>query len=271
MDIWRRLSHPYPVRFLSTEPYANDTCFKLIIQTPRIDHSTSLLSYKGLATRVTCRSPLVQAAALWLQHLLVQPLRALQYTPNRDSTFAATATATATPSRQVLHNQHYSRTSGPVVLRSHSGSSIADATADLSSPFNAKLHYQQQQYHSASSDTANDVAHHMHSQQSVRSRSRSLPLLHRAESISRSLQQLQNGDSVIPLKVIWVSRLRFERSRSGSLTGWQQTRSLGDDLDIVIALQRAVYDWNKVTCVNGQKVANCRNTNVVFNLEVGMR
>ena len=70
LDIWRRLSHPFPLRLLRQHPYPDNTCFSTLLLAPYTAHTQSLLTYKaGTADEVLCESVVLQAVSMWLRHL----------------------------------------------------------------------------------------------------------------------------------------------------------------------------------------------------------
>lgn len=70
LDIWRRLSHPFPLRILRHQPYPDNTCFSTLLLAPYTAHTQSMLTYKaGTADEVFCESVVMQAASMWLRHL----------------------------------------------------------------------------------------------------------------------------------------------------------------------------------------------------------
>lgn len=70
LDIWRRVSHPFPLRLLRQQPYPDDTCFSNLLLAPYTAHTQSLLTYQsGDADEVLCESVILQAVSIWLRHL----------------------------------------------------------------------------------------------------------------------------------------------------------------------------------------------------------
>ncbi|KAG2494341.1 hypothetical protein HYH03_007398 [Edaphochlamys debaryana] len=68
LDVWAALSRPYPLRMLSRAPWSSDTCLTRAVHSA--SSAVSILTSMGPGNRVTCRSPLVTAASLWLRHLM---------------------------------------------------------------------------------------------------------------------------------------------------------------------------------------------------------
>jgi hypothetical protein len=69
LDVWRRVSHPHPVRLWPQDPFPNGTCFRYAVQLPMVRHEQSLLSKGGHREARNCASPVVQGASLWLKYL----------------------------------------------------------------------------------------------------------------------------------------------------------------------------------------------------------
>jgi len=68
MEIWRRISWPFPVRFLKSNPYAPGTCFKHFLLRSR--PWASLLTSNPIGRPSTCRSAVVDAVRRWLHAIL---------------------------------------------------------------------------------------------------------------------------------------------------------------------------------------------------------
>lgn len=118
-DVWRRLSHPYPLRFLRHQPYPDGTCFATALLAPYTAHAQSLLTYKaGTADDVQCESLVLYAASMWLRHLF------------RDLLPASTHSSTDGTSRA---NQHKGSSSSHSTGSSDGSESQAAATSSSSS------------------------------------------------------------------------------------------------------------------------------------------
>lgn len=72
------------------------------------------------------------------------------------------------------------------------------------------------------------------------------------------------------LHVVWLSRHRFEQQHLSELTDWQKARVLSQQQqeELVLALQRAVLQWNAHTCVTAEQ-KDCQSRHVMFSLQVG--
>jgi hypothetical protein len=97
-----------------------------------------------------------------------------------------------------------------------------------------------------------------------------------AGNVFRDLAPLEPGptQSAAPLEllyVVWLSRRRYEQQHNATLTDWQKARALSaqQQEDLVLALQRAVLQWNEQTCqAAGQ--SGCHARHVMFSLQVSL-
>jgi hypothetical protein len=95
-----------------------------------------------------------------------------------------------------------------------------------------------------------------------------------AGTVFRDLAPLEPGptQSAAPLEllyVVWLSRRRYEQQHNATLTDWQKARVLSaqQQEEVVLALQRAVLQWNEQTCkAAGQ--SGCHARHVMFSLQV---
>ncbi|GBF97886.1 hypothetical protein Rsub_10241 [Raphidocelis subcapitata] len=68
------------------------------------------------------------------------------------------------------------------------------------------------------------------------------------------------------LLFLWVSRAQFEARAREGLTPWQRLRVVPNELEVITALQQAVYRWNNASCPLNPG-PGCRDTKVFFTFQ----
>ncbi len=67
-ELWRHVSTAGPLRYLRTEPYPPNTCFRTAIVVP-VGYDRSMLSM-AVCEQMRCRSPLGMGVASWIRQEL---------------------------------------------------------------------------------------------------------------------------------------------------------------------------------------------------------
>lgn len=237
--VWRRLSHPHPLRVLREQPFPAGTCFATALLAPYTAHTQSLLTYKaGTADEVLCESVVLHATSLWLRHLFRDLL------PMRPHHAGST---------------HTSSTGGSTDVKSQEG--IASGSSSSHSRASSR--------NNSSSALGSDSA-----KGSGRARSWRSSWYHYGATAAADLAMLQPSPTQSPLQLqqlhlLWLSRSRYERQHEQGLSAWQRARQLpaSQQEQLLLELQRAVLRWNEQTCLPGQHT-NCSIRAVAFSLQV---
>ncbi|KAF6258335.1 hypothetical protein COO60DRAFT_1133520 [Scenedesmus sp. NREL 46B-D3] len=235
--VWQRLSHPHRLRVLREQPFPDGTCFATALLAPYTAHTQSLLTYKaGTADEVLCESAVLHATSLWLRHLFRDLL------PTRLHPTASTHTSdtirSTTGSTSEVSQQGTTSSSSDSEADSDSSSGMSSSEG-ISGPRSWRSSWYR--YGAAA---AADLA----------------PL---QPSPTQSPLQLQQ------LRLLWLSRSRYERQHEHQLSAWQRARQVpaSEQAQLLLELQRAVLRWNEQTCLPGQPT-NCSSRTVAFSLQV---
>lgn len=73
MELWRRLSHPYPVVHLASSSIEG-SCFRKAVLAHYATPSNAFLGYEGVGQEYTCPSTLLLAVSHWLRYLFLNSL-----------------------------------------------------------------------------------------------------------------------------------------------------------------------------------------------------
>uniref|UniRef100_A0A383V844 Uncharacterized protein n=1 Tax=Tetradesmus obliquus TaxID=3088 RepID=A0A383V844_TETOB len=226
--VWRRLSHPHPLRVLREQPFPAGTCFATALLAPYTAHTQSLLTYKaGTADEVLCESVVLHATSLWLRHLFrdLLPMRPHHTSSTGGSRDAESHEGTASGSSSSSHSR-----------ASRRNNSTAPGSGSARSWRSSWYHY--------GAAAAADVA-----------------LLQ--PSPTQSPLQLQQ----LHLLWLSRSRYERQQEQALSAWQRARQLPASQQEQLLVELQRAVLRWNEQTCLPGQQT-NCSSRAVAFSLQV---
>ncbi|KAJ9522958.1 hypothetical protein QJQ45_023757, partial [Haematococcus lacustris] len=187
--IWRRLSHPWPLRRLRTQPFPPNTCFRQVI-VHRLGER-SLLCHTGVGHPLPCRSTLLTATSLLLRSMFPYHLGRQQLVTQPPS-FPAPAPPLPAFAKEQLHIL------GPAGQPS----------------------WQQQ---------------------------------------DMSMWGRIVGGPVVVKYVLWISRRNYEALQGARLNGWQAQRRFHNEDELLLAMHKAIMDWNAQACFRSQSKGRLRS------------
>lgn len=80
-----------------------------------------------------------------------------------------------------------------------------------------------------------------------------------------NVPSLQNKGTQVH-KITFTTRSRYEHSHE--LGGWQQSRVLRNEEEIIMAIQKKILEWNSKQCIYIDSFRNCKSVQTFFTFEV---
>ena len=295
--IWERLSHPWPVRKLRSNPFPEGTCLHAAIVPPFVGDLQSLLTQNaGSASEVFCPSTVLVATAMWLRHLFKELLPGSNRSPGTShsqqlapelqplDSSAAAAVPSATRQPKTIGSSQTRLMAGLSPQHAASEGFISsregpDGSAgflkdrsDVGSMQPARqlpLGHSPRTRSRVSMQSNSQFPFHGRATQDVRHH----PAFSRHRRGKGAHDAKKEESHVRHLQVLWISRAHQEQQQGVNMTSWQRARVVANEGALIAGLTEAVSAWNSRACLAGKAAlaAECLQAGVQFNLKVSER